>query len=379
MAICGLQFLPFAAAAMEPAARPPVRLARIPDGGIQPQATVDRAGNVRLVYLKEGGGGWDVFSTRQAAGSDSWSAPLRVNSKPGSAIATGTIRGAQIALGRRDRVHVAWNGSGNATGHAGAPMLYARLNDAGDAFEPERDLIHRTAGLDGGGSVAADEQGNVYVVWHAQPNAQSEGEANRRVFIAISSDDGRSFDGEVEAPIPTAGVCGCCGLRAFANTRGDLLILYRAARAMVNRDEVLLVSRNHGSTFEVLKTDPWITGACPMSSAGFSQGPRDTLAVWETNGRIHFSRVDSASLKASPALAPGSRENARHPSVAGNSRGQTIVAWTEGTGWMKGSAVAWETFDTAGKSGARGRADGVPVWGLVAAVALPDGGFEVIY
>jgi DNA-binding beta-propeller fold protein YncE len=42
-------------------------------------------------------------------------------------------------------------------------MLYARLDDAGTAFEPQRNLIQVAAGLDGGGSVAADQAGNVYV------------------------------------------------------------------------------------------------------------------------------------------------------------------------------------------------------------------------
>ena len=42
-------------------------------------------------------------------------------------------------------------------------MLYTRLNDAGTAFEPQRDLIRMARGLDGGGAVAADGVGNVYV------------------------------------------------------------------------------------------------------------------------------------------------------------------------------------------------------------------------
>jgi hypothetical protein len=37
-----------------------------------------------------------------------------VNSQPESAIAAGTIRGAQLAIGKAGRVHVAWNGSQNA-------------------------------------------------------------------------------------------------------------------------------------------------------------------------------------------------------------------------------------------------------------------------
>jgi hypothetical protein len=38
-------------------------------------------------------------------------------------------------------------------------MLYSRSNDSGTAFEPERNLMTRTFGLDGGGIIAADSTG----------------------------------------------------------------------------------------------------------------------------------------------------------------------------------------------------------------------------
>ena len=40
------------------------------------------------------------------------------------------------------------------------------LSDEGSAFEPQRNVMQFAEGLDGGGSVAADVQGNVYVAWH---------------------------------------------------------------------------------------------------------------------------------------------------------------------------------------------------------------------
>ena len=43
-----------------------------------------------------------------------FSTPLRVNSRPGSVIATGTIRGAHLAVGKNGRAHVAWMGSRKA-------------------------------------------------------------------------------------------------------------------------------------------------------------------------------------------------------------------------------------------------------------------------
>ena len=59
-------------------------------------------------------------------------------------------------------------------------MLFTRLNDSGTAFEPERNLIQKAYGLDGGGTLAADDQGHVYVFWHA-PIPGTTGEQNRRV------------------------------------------------------------------------------------------------------------------------------------------------------------------------------------------------------
>src|SRR5438045_1070573 len=81
-----------------------------PDGGIQPQAVVDAEGAIHLLYFKGDPAGGDLFHARIGPGRDDVSAPIRVNSQPGSAVALGTIRGGQLALGRGGLVHVAWNG-----------------------------------------------------------------------------------------------------------------------------------------------------------------------------------------------------------------------------------------------------------------------------
>src|SRR5690349_2835117 len=102
-----------------------IELVKTPNGGIQPQAAIDGRGMIHLVYLKGDPSAADVYYVHRGPGKESWSAPVRVNSIPGSAIAVGTIRGAQIALGRNGRVHVVWNGSERAMPRAdssrGAP------------------------------------------------------------------------------------------------------------------------------------------------------------------------------------------------------------------------------------------------------------------
>jgi hypothetical protein len=81
----------------------------------------------------------DIFHVRKAPGVTEFSRPIRVNSVPGSAVAIGSVRGAQIAIGKGGRVHLAWLGSSTAQPRGpnnATPMHYARVNDAGTAFEP---------------------------------------------------------------------------------------------------------------------------------------------------------------------------------------------------------------------------------------------------
>ena len=119
-----------------------------------------------------------------------------------------------------------------------------------------------------------------------------------------------------------------------------------------------------------------------MSSEALVEGPQGVLAAWETAGQVRFARIDPATRKTgSPISAPGSGPNRKHPTLAVNAAGETLFAWTEGTGWEQGGTLAWQLYDQRGKpSGAKGRMEsGIPVWGLPTAVALPDGGFTLIH
>src|SRR5580765_4465155 len=112
-----------------------VTVARAPEGGIQPQAAVDSSGTIHLIFFKGNPSAGDIFYARQRPQDENFARPGRVNSEPAAAMAIGTIRGAQMAIGRV-RVHVAWNGLTPKGGtYMDAPMLYARLNDAGMGFE----------------------------------------------------------------------------------------------------------------------------------------------------------------------------------------------------------------------------------------------------
>jgi hypothetical protein len=201
-------------------------------------------------------------------------------------------------------------------------MLYTRLDRDGKRFEPERNLIRTATGLDGGGAVAADHEGNVYVSWHAQGQKNGEpieGEDHRRVWVARSADDGNKFDLERAVSPPETGVCGCCGMGALADGAGNLYLLYRSARAIVHRDMYLLVSSDKGSTFTATDLHRWEIGACPMSTVSLAQAGERILLSWETNQQVYFAEVDSRTAAIGfPNAAPGAPMNRKHPAIAGN-------------------------------------------------------------
>jgi hypothetical protein len=363
-----------------------VRVMRTPDGGLQPQVVVDHRGAVHLVYLKGEPGACDVYYALREPGGASFTRPMLVNNEPHCAVALGTVRGAQLALGANGRVHVVWNGSQPASGRgaSGAPMLYTRLDDSGTRFEPQRNLMTSTTDLDGGGSVAADAHGNVWVVWHAHERGGPDGEEHRAVFGAHSSDEGKTFTAEQRVNPEGAGVCGCCGLKAFSDGEGRLAVLYRSADGAGNRDSVLLRSGTRAGSFESFVLGRWHMSTCPMSTPALGEGPGHTLlAMWETKGQIYrrsFRPNDPGSRDSPTPLEedPGDR---KHPAFALSRPDGTrlLMACVEGSGWAKGGRLAWECVDTRTGTKTRDHHDGVPAWSLPAVMPDTDGGFTILY
>lgn len=358
---------------------------RVPDNGIQPQAMVDSGGTIHLIYFRGEPAAGDLFYVNKPTNLARFSKPIRINSQPKSAVAIGTIRGGQLALGKGGRVHVAWNGSGAALPKppsGGSPLLYARSNDSGTAFEPQRNLMTKTSALDGGGTVAADAKGNVYVAWHARTDDSVEGEMGRRLWVARSEDDGATFTPEAPTLARETGACGCCGTRGLADASGRVFVLYRAATHGTDRDLYLVTSDDQGKRWAGSSLQPWRTSTCPMSSASLTETKTGVLAAWEGEGQVAFTRIKPGSdAPGTPISPPGKRGNRKHPSVTGNAKGETILVWAEDTGWQRGGSLAWQVFDRDGQpTSDRGRIKGgIPTWSLPTVVATPDGRFTIIH
>jgi len=347
-----------------------VEYIRVPNGGLQPQAAVDTQGTLHLIYFKGEPAAGDVFYIRRDSAATTFALPLRVNSQASTAIAIGTVRGPHLALGANGRPHIAWMSAGDAS----PGMHYTRLDDKGRAFEPQRNISQNAIELDGGGSIAADALGQVFVAWHAG----NEGEEKRRVWVARSKDEGRTFAVETPvSPIET-GVCGCCGMRALADSTGQLYLLYRAAAQQIHRDMTLLTLKPDAARPSHQTLQPWELAACPMSTAQLHKTGAGVQATWEKEGQVYWTRLDTPDLLFSPTGEGGHR---KHPVLSANTRGETLLPWTEGTGWNQGGALAWQLFNAQGAPTlVKGYLqDTIPVWGSVAVAALPNGSFVIIY
>jgi hypothetical protein len=367
-----------------------VVFARVPGQGIQPEAVIDDGGVMHVLYFAGEPRAGDLFYVQSKDSGRTFSTPVRVNSQPGSAIATGTIRGGQLAIGRNGRVHVSWNGSDTATprgvrnpadGQPTAPFLYARSNAERTAFEPQRNLTSRGYFIDGGGSIAADRNGNVYAAWHAAPVDGKPGEDHRLVWVARSTDEGATFKVEQPAWSEPTGACGCCGLRLFAGPSNNLYLLYRSATAMTHRDIFLLESTDQARTFRGSRVQPWEIGACPMTSMSIASSTSEVYGAWETAGQVYFGRIDRERARIpDPIPLPGDAGTRKHPRLATNAKGDVLLVWTEGTAWARGGSVAWQMYDASGRATTvKGTAPDLPVWSFATPVASRDGRFVVLY
>ena len=352
-------------------------MAALPAGGIQPQAAIDASGIVHVVYFSGTPGAGNLYYVKLKTDGTPLSEPVRINSVEGSALATGSVRGAQMALGRGGRIHVAWHGSKplNGTDPSGTPVWYTRSTD-GVKFDAQRAVSGSTQGIDGG-SVAADRAGHVAVTWHAL--GSSPGEDHRTVYLARSSDDGATFGAASPATSAPVGACGCCGLRAQYDRSGILHVLYRAATNGNHRDTTWLMVQGTTSR-PPIRIHPWELESCPMSTFALAETASGLVAAWETAQQIYSTTLDPKNGRVGTiAAVPGSGTR-KHPAVAVNQAGEQLLVWTEGTGWNRGGTLAWRITDANGAElSSSANAGAVPVWGLVSAVPLSDGSFLVLH
>ena len=321
-----------------------------------------------MVYVVGDWRGTDLLYVTRPPGASTWSEPVRLNVEPGTVVGSGPIDGGQLAVGKDNRLHVAWFQKGPIE------FFYTRSTENGLTFAPQFSVAGG-AGVEAGPSIAADRAGNVFLFWHAGTGE----DAGRSVYLTVSHDDGTTFEPARPVNTTAAGACNCCGLQALSDATGIVYLSYRGAGMNIRRGQRLLTSHDTGHTFTDDLIHPWELGACPVSTTTLSEGPSGVTVAWETEGQVYFTGVDQREVHVSPADKAGTYR--QHPAVAVNHRDETLLVWVEGAGLRSGGALHWQLFDADGQplSDESQATETVPAGSVPFALAPADGSFLVLF
>jgi len=303
-----------------------VKVAATPNGGMVPDAEIDRQGVVHVAYVT----GENVYYVKSSDEGSTFTAPIRVNSETDTAHPANMYRGPDLALGKDGRVHVIWycNAYQRKLPQDQWGVMYAHLNEAKNAFVPSRNLNHKPSD---NYSLAADGHGKVAVFWMAGG-----------LFYNLSKDGGETFGDAVK--IASADTCECCASRAFFSADGALHCAYRD-KANNIRDMYLLSQPKGQATFakEKISATPWEVKGCPMTGTFLTGDKNGLVAAWETKGRVFFTRLAGNGRDTSPreSLAP----------VRGGKWPIALIAPDRSVlvSWKNGATLEWQLYDANDK------------------------------
>ena len=243
----------------EPAASPgtAIEIPTVGSSAALPQLLATPGGDLVLVWTARGADGVDIFAARGEA--DTYTAPVRINSVPGSVsvIPIDEMRPA-LAAGPNDLLAVAWTDTQY-------DIQVAISRDAGASFDtPTRLNQDEGDALQEFPSIAFDENGVLHAVWLDPRVAQDRVEEPADLYYA------RVENGMVSEQNLTADqestVCGCC-LPDLQIDGDNIVITFRNTTDDGYRDPFQVsgtVSGDFGSPTEV--TAPvWQINACPIA------------------------------------------------------------------------------------------------------------------
>ena len=134
----------------------------------------------------------------------------------------------------------------------------------------------------------------------------------------------------------------------------------------------LLTSKAGRTT--LTKLDDWRVAMCPMSSASLMPAAQTLRAAWENDGQI-VTGLMGAPVSDAQKIGP---QKAKHPVLAQNAKGQTLIASVIGSGFGKAGSLHWDLLDAKGSVTDSGDGEKLPVWSYAVTYARPDGSFVIL-
>lgn len=225
-------------------------------------------------------------------------AAVRVNPQAGTATAW---RGDQpsVAVGKNGSVYVVWTARVEANGKKGTDLYLSVSSDMGQTFAtPVKINDDKVPAAHGMHSLGVAGDGRIYVSWldernvHVpKPSTKAEGhhmESNRDLFIADSTDGGRTFSRNRKV---AADACPCCKTALAVASEGTVYVSWRHVLPGNYRHIAVASSSDAGATFSkpvIVSDDKWVLQGCPVSGPSLSVANDGTLKVlWYAAGEAN--------------------------------------------------------------------------------------------
>lgn len=304
----------------------------------------------------------DVMLARFDAHGKASGAPVRVNPEAGIATAW---RGDQpsLAVAKNGSVYVVWTARVEVNGKKGTDLYLSVSNDMGRTFaapvkinDDQVPAAHGMHALD----VAGD--GRIYVSWldernvHVpKPSAKADGhhmESNRELFIADSTDGGRTFSRNRKI---AADACPCCKTALAVAADGTVYVSWRHVLPENFRHIAVTSSSDAGATFSkpvIVSDDKWMLQGCPVSGPSLSVDSGGALKVlWYAAGEGNTPGLYTAESKdKGRTFSPRqllAQEGVRGTPVLAANGSSDVAIWE-----MTGGAAAETRFRKLGTEGA---------------------------
>lgn len=265
-------------------------------------------------------------------------APVRVNRQPGKATAW---RGDQpsVAVAPNGAVYVLWTARVEEGEKHGTDIYLSASADGGQSFTSEVKVNDDKApNAHGMHSLAVAKDGRIYAAWLDErnvevpkPSTKAEGhhmESNRDLYIAYSTDGGRSFSSNHKV---ASDACPCCKTSLAISADGTLYAGWRQVLPGSFRHIAVASSTDGGNKFStpvIVSDDHWHLQGCPVSgpslsvdaasgnlkviwyAAGESGAPGVYFAESKDKGHSFSARqlLSQENVRGTPALAVGSNK-----------------------------------------------------------------------
>jgi hypothetical protein len=344
-----------------------VRRVRVPQYGVSPDVIVTPSGEVYLVFARN----QNAYLAISKDNGNTFFDPVQLNRVPRSVMG-GHERGPKIALGGGETAHIVWMSA------RGDQLLYTRARPDASDFSPPRNLLDAKTRVDGA-TVAADQQGNVFVAWlDARQPKDRLNPLSLPVFWTESQDAGQTFSKNQTSTALRA--CSGCALKAMAGPEGGFDLAFRGAYDNIHDMFLARFTASENGLLPAIgkiHDDHWALNACPMSGPSLARStqPAAVWAAWMSRGRAYFAERPDEGQQFQAPRTPRARRSAsqNHPLILLNSQDQVLLAWEEG------ATIRWQLADPAGEILQSGNAGTLPQGSKAAGYVDREGNFCLVF